>query len=71
MEVTLSEYMNVKEAAAYLGVSASYLNKLRCLSSEGPRFASFGKAIRYSAEDLKSWAEAQKRKSTTDRGAAA
>lgn len=68
--VTMAEYLNVKGAADFLGVSESYLNKLRCLSSEGPRYATFGRSIRYAVEDLEAWARARKRRSTTDRGAA-
>lgn len=69
----MSNFVNVREAADFLGVSTSYLNKLRCLSSDGPQFVKLGKAIRYELDDLRAWAESSKRRSTSstgDRGAA-
>ncbi|MDR3497128.1 MAG: helix-turn-helix domain-containing protein [Ancalomicrobiaceae bacterium] len=62
----MSEYMTVKEAAAFIGVSASYLNKLRCLTSTGPRFVKLGKAVRYSTADVRAWMDANVRRSTSD-----
>lgn len=68
--VTMAEYLNVKAAADFLGVSESYLNKLRCLRSDGPRYAMFGRSVRYAVDDLRAWAADRKRRSTSDRGAA-
>lgn len=68
--VTMPEYLNVKGAAEFLGVSESYLNKLRCLRSDGPRYAMFGRSVRYEVDDLRTWAADRKRRSTSDRGAA-
>ncbi len=51
-------YMNAAEAARYLGLSESYLAKLRMgiLSDPGPDFFKVGlRAIRYSREDLDVW----------------
>ncbi len=62
------EYLTTKEAAARLKVSPSYLAKLRCSRSDGPRFAKLGRSVRYRAGDLDTWAEAQARRSTSDKG---
>jgi Helix-turn-helix domain len=47
--------MSVKAAAAYLTVSPSTLNKLRCHGG-GPTFHKFGRAVRYKVVDLDAWA---------------
>ena len=57
--------LNVNEAADRLGVSVSYLNKLRLQDGAGPRFAKFGTRCSYDPADLALWVEAQKRTSTT------
>jgi predicted DNA-binding transcriptional regulator AlpA len=44
------------EAAQYLGVSKSFLDKARCYGTNGPRFMRFGRAVVYSTEDLDQWA---------------
>lgn len=56
--------LNVFEAADRLGVSASYLNKLRMTPGAGPRFAKLGTRCSYDPADLAVWVEAQKRDST-------
>lgn len=56
--------LNVYEAAERLGVSVSYLNKLRMTPGAGPRFAKFGTRCSYDPVDLAAWVEAQKRDST-------
>ena len=63
--------LNVNEAAQRLGVSVSYLNKLR-LGREGPPFVKLGARVAYGQADLAAWVEAQKRSSTAgDRPGAA
>jgi hypothetical protein len=42
----------VTEAAEYLGLGISTLNKWRCYQVEGPAFVKLGKAVRYRKEDL-------------------
>lgn len=42
----------VAEAAEYLGLAISTLNKWRCYQIEGPAFVKLGKAVRYRKEDL-------------------
>lgn len=54
------EFMPVKLAGEYLGLSASHLNKLRSTGG-GPAFCDFGaKAVRYRRADLDAWAEKHK-----------
>jgi len=43
--------MTVGEAATYLGLAVSTLNKWRCHGG-GPIFIKLGRAVRYRAEDL-------------------
>lgn len=63
-----NEYVSTRQAAEILGVSESYLAKLRCLTSTGPRFLKLGKSVRYVTADLHAWAEANARRSTSDDG---
>ncbi|WP_438749174.1 helix-turn-helix transcriptional regulator [Pararhizobium sp. O133] len=42
------------QAAAYLGVSKSLLDKLRCYGG-GPIYAKLGSSVIYSAADLDAW----------------
>ncbi|MBL4853158.1 MAG: helix-turn-helix domain-containing protein [Robiginitomaculum sp.] len=44
----------VEQAANYLGLAVSTLNKWRCLG-EGPIFIKMGRAVRYSQKDLKTY----------------
>ncbi len=64
-----AEYVDVEKAARILGVSASFLNKLRVYGG-GPRFVRLGHAVRYNANSLREWAKSQTRCSTSDSGAA-
>ncbi|SCB36068.1 Helix-turn-helix domain-containing protein [Bradyrhizobium yuanmingense] len=48
--------IRVREAAEYLGVSKSFLDKARCYGTNGPAFMRFGKAVVYSTEELDRWA---------------
>jgi predicted DNA-binding transcriptional regulator AlpA len=54
------------EAARYLGLAASTLEKLR-LTGEGPRFIRIGiRAVGYSTADLDAWLGSRARLSTSD-----
>lgn len=53
------------DAAAHLGVSKSFLEKLR-LSGGGPLYAKLGKVVIYDRADLDAWANARKRSSTSE-----
>ncbi len=61
--------LNTIAAAAYVGVTDGYLNKLRCLGG-GPVFIKRGGLVRYAPADLDTWLEAGKRLSTSDVAAA-
>jgi predicted DNA-binding transcriptional regulator AlpA len=56
--------LSVAEAARFLGVSTSYLNKLR-LGSEGPVFIKLGaRRVVYDPSDLAAWLNECRRTST-------
>jgi len=53
--------LNVREAAARLGLSKSTLDKWRC-AGKGPRYVkSTDRAVRYDPEDLDAWIAARKK----------
>ncbi len=56
--------INTKEAAAYLGFTPNWLEKLRVMGG-GPAYLKRGSAVRYFPDDLDSWLEAGKRRSTS------
>jgi hypothetical protein len=56
--------MRVNDAADYLQIAVSTLNKLRC-SGEGPAFYKLGKSVIYCATDLDRWLSAHRRTSTS------
>jgi predicted DNA-binding transcriptional regulator AlpA len=47
--------IRTKEAAEYLGLSKSFLDKARCYGG-GPSFMKFGKSVVYSTDALDAWA---------------
>lgn len=55
--------IRVREAAEYLGLSKSTLDKLR-MGSSGPRFFKLGRAVVYSTADLDAWLATHGRVST-------
>ncbi|WP_417485280.1 helix-turn-helix transcriptional regulator [Maricaulis salignorans] len=57
-------YLNTYQAADFLTVSPSYLNKLR-LTGDGPTYVKIGARCAYDVADLQSWVEARKRTSTS------
>jgi predicted DNA-binding transcriptional regulator AlpA len=60
--------LSVKEAAAYLGLSASTLNKTR-LNGNGPPYLKLGRRVVYDLHDVNAWA-CQRRRSNTSEPAA-
>ncbi|QLF70174.1 helix-turn-helix domain-containing protein [Peteryoungia desertarenae] len=52
--------MRVREAAEYLGLSKSTLDRLRCYGG-GPRYFKLGKAVTYDPADLKAWRDERAR----------
>lgn len=57
--------LDVPEAAEYLGLSISTLNKWRCYG-EGPVFVKMGRAIRYRISDLDTYIERRIFSSTSE-----
>jgi predicted DNA-binding transcriptional regulator AlpA len=57
--------LNVKEAAAYLGLSVSTLNKMR-LTGTGPPYMKLGRRVVYDLRDLEDWAAQRKRNHTSE-----
>jgi hypothetical protein len=55
------------EAARYLGLSISFLNKLRS-GGGGPRYAKVGRRVIYPRVDLDLWLASRERQSTSDAG---
>lgn len=53
-----AQYISTPEAAEYLGLSDSYLNKARHFGT-GPKYVRFGRAIRYDLNALEAWARAR------------
>jgi excisionase family DNA binding protein len=59
------EFLTPKQAAAFLRVSKSYLDKLRVYGG-GPRFLRFGRKILYRKSELNVWAEQRCFSSTSE-----
>lgn len=60
------QLLDVIPAADYLGLSVSTLNKMRC-AGHGPAFLKITRAaVRYDPNDLDSWIEARRRRSTSE-----
>jgi hypothetical protein len=60
-------WLTDSEAADLLGLSQSYLRKLRCTGG-GPTYSRLAaKAIRYRTRDLTVWASARAERCTSDR----
>jgi predicted DNA-binding transcriptional regulator AlpA len=55
------------EASEYLGVSSSWLAKLR-LYGGGPRYSKLGRSIRYATDELDAWLTRNLRGSTSEDG---
>jgi len=66
--VTVSYLRTVNEAAAYVRLSASTLNRLR-VTGGGPRYAKLAGKVLYDVRDLDQWITDRKLASTSDRAA--
>jgi hypothetical protein len=64
-DMSTRELVSTPPAAKRLGVSTSYLNKLR-LSGGGPVFVKIGSKVLYDPADLDAWVEARKHRSTSE-----
>ncbi len=60
-------YLNTREAAARLGLSARTLERYR-VSGDGPVFLKLGGRVGYLSEDLDDWLRTRRRTSTSDDG---
>jgi excisionase family DNA binding protein len=60
----LRPLLSVKEAADYLGVSESWLNKARC-TGDGPPFHKIGRRVLYGVAELVAWLAQRKVRSTS------
>lgn len=60
-----SALLTVEQAAEYLAVSCSYLNKLR-VQGGGPVFCKLGRGVRYRKSDLQAWVDAHRVNSTSE-----
>jgi predicted DNA-binding transcriptional regulator AlpA len=65
---TLRKKLSTYEAAEYLGLGKSTLDKLR-VTGGGPIFIKIGKRIVYDPADLDTWFDRHKRSSTSERTA--
>ncbi|MEL7684412.1 helix-turn-helix domain-containing protein [Citromicrobium bathyomarinum] len=63
------EIMNVEEAADYVRLGTSTLNRFR-VTGGGPRYAKLGGAVRYRKADLDAWIAGRVVRSTSEAHAA-
>jgi excisionase family DNA binding protein len=60
-----NKYLTTKEAAYYVRLSESSLEKKR-VSGDGPEFLKVGKAVRYEQAALDAWMQSDRRTSTSE-----
>ena len=71
MTSTSARHLRAPDAAAYVGLSASTLAKMR-LRGDGPPFIKAGaKIVLYAVAELDAWLASRRRLSTSDPGPAA
>lgn len=58
------QMLRTAEAAQYLGISASTMNKLR-VYGDGPTFVKLGRTVVYDTSDLNDWLHTNRRTSTS------
>ena len=63
--LTENRCLRTTEAASYIGLSKSTLEKLR-VTGGGPEYSALGRVVVYRIEDLDDWVSAHKRRSTSD-----
>jgi excisionase family DNA binding protein len=61
----LKQLLNTKEAANYLGVSKSFLDRDRCYDARIPHIKMGTRTVRYRLTDLNAFIEKQFRRSTS------
>ncbi len=57
--------LRVPEAATYVGLSVSTLNKMRC-RGDGPVFVKLGRAVVYRIDELDRWLASRSVRSTSE-----
>ena len=57
--------LKTPQAALYLGLAVSTLNKWRCHGG-GPQFIKLGRSVRYRRDDLDVFVEARRKSSTSE-----
>jgi predicted DNA-binding transcriptional regulator AlpA len=67
MPPSSSNRLCVQDAATYIGLSVSTLNKLRVFGG-GPTFLKLGRRVAYGVADLDAWLATKRRRSTSDAG---
>ncbi len=63
---TLGRKLGAREAAAYLNVSKSWIDKRRVFGG-GPRYHKLGRRVTYSIADLEDFAVRNRRQNTSER----
>lgn len=61
----MGKKLTVREAAEFLRLSKSFLDKRR-LDGTGPQYSKLGARVIYDISDLESWVSASKRRHTFD-----
>lgn len=61
----LPRLMNQRDLAGYLGKSTAWCERARW-AGEGPRFVKLGRHVRYRAEDVLAWIDANARTCSND-----
>ena len=56
----MRRYLDTRQAAAYLGLSPSTLNRMR-VTGDGPPYSKVGRRVIYDAGDLDRWVGVRKR----------
>jgi hypothetical protein len=67
MQIQSRKYLNEHELAERFGMTVKWLQKMRLLGGGIP-FYRFGRAVRYSIEDIEQYEAAARRNSTSDPG---
>jgi predicted DNA-binding transcriptional regulator AlpA len=62
---SVTRKLTVKETAAYLAVSKSWLDKRR-LDGHGPAYLKLGRRVVYDIIDLENWAASNRRRHTSE-----
>ncbi len=57
--------LNVRNAADYVGLSKSYLDKARSAGG-GPKYIKLGNRVVYDLNDLDAWIDENRRRSTSE-----